>query len=73
MRESVGRPKLELPAPPSFPAIDSWAEENLSPEIREAVMIHEKKPRGDAISAARNRIAERFEEEYPDAGDYMSV
>lgn len=72
MRESVGRPKLELPAPPSFPAIDSWAEENLSPEIREAVMIHEKKPRGDAISAARNRIAERFEEEYPDAGDYMS-
>ena len=72
MRESVGRPKLELPAPPSFPAIDSWAEENLSAEIREAVMIHEKKPRGDAISAARNRLVERFEEEHPDAGDYMS-
>jgi len=72
MRESVGRPKLELPAPPSYQAIDSWAEENLSAEIREAVMIHEKKPRGDAISAARNRLVERFEEEHPDAGDYMS-
>ena len=72
MSESVGRPKLELPAPPSYQAIDSWAEENLSAEIREAVMIHEKKPRGDAISAARNRLVERFEEEHPDAGDYMS-
>ena len=73
MRESIGLTKLELPAPPSDQDIDSWAEANLAADIREAVIIHEKKPRGDAISAVKNRLLERFQEEHPDAVDYMSA
>ena len=73
MRESIGLTKLELPAPPSYQDIDSWAEANLAADIREAVIIHEKKPRGDAISAVKNRLLERFQEEHPDAVDYMSA
>ncbi|MDI9370519.1 MAG: polyribonucleotide nucleotidyltransferase [Synergistaceae bacterium] len=73
MRDSVGREKLVFPVPPVFSDIDSWAESNLSADIRAAVTIHDKKPRGDAISAVKNRLLERFEEEYPDAGDYISA
>ncbi len=71
MRAAVGREKLMLPPPPSFPDIDAWAAENLAGEIRDAVMIHEKKPRGDAISAARDKLLERFREECPESGDYI--
>ncbi|MDD3512835.1 MAG: polyribonucleotide nucleotidyltransferase, partial [Synergistaceae bacterium] len=58
MRAAVGREKLVLPSAPAFPDIDAWAAENLTGEIRDAVKIHEKKPRGDAISAARNKLLE---------------
>ncbi len=71
MRAAVGREKLVLPPPPAFPDIDAWAAENLAGEIRDAVMIHEKKPRGDAISAARDKLLERFREECPESGDYI--
>lgn len=72
MRAAVGREKLVLPPPPAFPDIDAWAEENLAGEIRDAVMIHEKKPRGDAISAARDKLLERFREERPESVDYIA-
>ena len=72
MRAAVGREKLVLPSAPSFPDIDAWAAENLVGEIRDAVKIHEKKPRGDAISAARNKLQERFQEQYPESGDYIA-
>ncbi len=71
MRASVGREKLVLPAPPVFPDIDRWITDNLGSEIRDAVQTHEKKPRGDKISAARNKAQEHFAEEYPGSGDYI--
>lgn len=73
MRASVGREKLVLPAPPAFPDIDRWITDNLGAEIREAVQTHEKKPRGDKLSAARNKAQEHFAEEYPDSGDYIAA
>ncbi len=72
MRAAVGREKLVLPSAPSFPDIDAWAAENLTGEIRDAVKIHEKKPRGDAISAARNKLQEHFQAQYPESGDYVA-
>ena len=73
MRASVGREKLVLPVPPTFPDIDRWIADNLGAEIREAVQTHEKKPRGDKLSAARNKAQEHFAEEYPDSGDYIAA
>ena len=73
MRASLGREKLVLPAPPAFPDIDRWIADNLGAEIRDAVQIHEKKPRGDKLSAARNKAQEHFAEEYPDSGDYIAA
>jgi len=73
MRASLGREKLVLPAPPAFPDIDRWIADNLGGEIRDAVQIHEKKPRGDKLSAARNKAQEHFAEEYPDSGDYIAA
>ncbi|MDD3915944.1 MAG: polyribonucleotide nucleotidyltransferase [Synergistaceae bacterium] len=72
MRAAVGREKLVLPSAPAFPDIDAWAAENLTGEIRDAVKIHEKKPRGDAISAARNKLLEHFQAQYPESGDYVA-
>lgn len=72
MRAAVGREKLVLPPPPSFPDIDAWAWEHLAGEIRNAVKIHEKQPRNDAISAAKNKLLERFQEQYPESGDYIA-
>ncbi|HPK07789.1 MAG TPA: polyribonucleotide nucleotidyltransferase, partial [Aminivibrio sp.] len=69
----VGREKLVLPVPPTFPDIDRWIADNLGAEIREAVQTHEKKPRGDKLSAARNKAQEHFAEEYPDSGDYIAA
>jgi polyribonucleotide nucleotidyltransferase len=72
MRTAIGREKIVLPPPPSFPEIESWMAENLAGEIRDAVRIHEKKQRGDAISAARDKALVRFKDEYPESGDTIA-
>ena len=73
MRASIGREKLVLPAAPAFPDIDRWITDNLGAEIRDAVQTHEKKPRGDKLSAARNKAQDHFAAEYPESGDYIAA
>ncbi len=71
IREKIGKPKAEVPLPETIPEIDSWMEDNFSSEIHDAVLIHAKKERQDAISEVRAQAWERFKEEYPESGRYI--
>ncbi|MDR2528890.1 MAG: polyribonucleotide nucleotidyltransferase [Synergistaceae bacterium] len=72
MKEEVGKPEVEIAAPPSYPEVDAWIEENLAPVIDAAVRVHEKKPRSEKIAEAKKRAKERFAESHPGLGDYIS-
>lgn len=72
MREEIGKEKFEFVPPATIPEIDGWIEENLSPAIRDAVLIHAKQARGVAIEAVKTEAAERFAESHPDAKRYIS-
>lgn len=71
IREKIGKPKTEVPLPEKLPEIDGWIEDNLAEGISEAVLIHAKKARQDAISLVRNQAWEHFREEYPESGRYI--
>lgn len=73
MRVAMGKEKILLPAPPSYPDIDRWMMDNLTGEVRDAVQTHDKKSRGDKLTAARNKAQERFATEYPESGDYIAA
>ena len=72
MREEIGKEKFAFVPPATIPEIDGWIEENLSPAIREAVLIHAKQARGVAIEAVKTEAVERFAESHPDAKRYIS-
>jgi polyribonucleotide nucleotidyltransferase len=71
MREEIGKPKLVVPDPVRIPEIDRFVEETLREDIRNAVRIHEKKPRGEAIAAARQKALDAFDETFPDSAWYI--
>lgn len=72
MREEIGKEKFAFVPPTTIPEIDGWIEENLSPAIREAVLIHAKQARGVAIEAVKTEAVGRFAESHPDAKRYIS-
>lgn len=71
MRNEIGKEKVKLAQPPVFSDIDSWIEENLREDIGKAVMIHDKKARGAAISEVRDRAFEHFADTHSDKGSYI--
>jgi polyribonucleotide nucleotidyltransferase len=71
MREEIGKPKLVVPDPVRIPEIDRFVEETLREDIRNAVRIHEKKLRGEAIAAARQKALDAFGETFPDSAWYI--
>ena len=73
MRDAVGKEKLVIAAPAVYPDIDRWITENLGDEIRDAVKTHDKKPRGDKLSAAKKKALEHFSAQYPESGDYIAA
>jgi polyribonucleotide nucleotidyltransferase len=72
IRSEIGLPKAVLPAPVTFPEIDDWVKENLAGETAEAVMIHGKKERSEAISKLVEKTAEHFKDTYADAELYIA-
>lgn len=72
MREEIGLPKRELPHTEVIEPIDKWVADNLQDEVAVAVMIHDKKERGAAISALVDKAVEHFAVEYPDSAVYIS-
>jgi polyribonucleotide nucleotidyltransferase len=73
MGRKAGKPAIHFPGPETFPEIDQWVETELSGDILEAVQIHDKKPRGDAVDAATARAIETLGEKFPGAGSYISA
>ncbi|MCF7935792.1 MAG: polyribonucleotide nucleotidyltransferase [Synergistales bacterium] len=71
MRAEMGKPKLEIPAPERNEEIDSYIEENCYEDIVEAVKIHDKGERGDAIAAIGQKVWEVFRENAPEAEKYI--
>lgn len=71
MAKKAGKPPVVLPEPVTFPDIDSWVTAELSQDILEAVQIHDKKSRGEAIESAMARAKESLLEEYPGTGAYI--
>ena len=75
MKEEIGKPLLEVPAPEKFPEIDDWIRENCDSEIDKAVRIVEKKPREKSFKAIKTAAQEHFAElikEDPDKAEYIS-
>lgn len=72
IREEIGQPKTELPAPLAIEEIDRWVKDNLSEETAKAVMIHGKKERGAAISALLEKATAHFADLYADAEGYIA-
>lgn len=72
IREEIGQPKTELPAPLAIEEIDRWVKDNLSEETAKAVMIHGKKERGAAISALVEKATAYFADLYADAEGYIA-
>lgn len=72
IREEIGKPKIELERPVIIEDIDQWIMSNQMDEIREAVMIHDKKDRGSRISGIIDRAVEHFAEDYPESSKYIS-
>ena len=70
-REAIGKAKIEVPPPPVIPEIDQWLESQRYGAIREAVKIHEKKSRQDAVDAVRRAAQENFAESFPNARNYI--
>ncbi|MDO9508420.1 MAG: polyribonucleotide nucleotidyltransferase [Thermovirgaceae bacterium] len=71
MAKAAGKPLIEIPEPPAFPEIDTWVGMELRGDILNAVQIHDKKPRGDAIDSAMARAKETLLEQYPGAEFYI--
>ena len=69
----VGKPKMQLPEPPSIPEIDEWMEKELDQEIRDAVQIHAKMPRAAAVAAAQQKAEDQFAEKYPSSSLYIAT
>jgi len=72
MREEVGKPKCEIPAPQEVPEIDECIKTDHYGEIYEAVKIHAKKERSDAIKAIKEKVWEKFKDTYPEQESYVS-
>jgi polyribonucleotide nucleotidyltransferase len=72
MREEVGKPKCEIPAPQEVPEIDECIKTDHYGEIYEAVKIHAKKERSDAIKAIKEKVWEKFKDTYPEQEGYVS-
>lgn len=72
MREEVGKPKREIPAPQEVPEIDECIKTDYYSEIYEAVKIHAKKERSDAIKAIKEKVWEKFKDTYPEQESYVS-
>ncbi|HCL79847.1 MAG TPA: polyribonucleotide nucleotidyltransferase, partial [Synergistaceae bacterium] len=73
MRAAVGKEKMVVPGPMAYPDIEEWIRSSLGGEIREAVLIHEKKARETKIASAREKALEHFTEAYPASGDYIAA
>ncbi len=72
MARSVGKEKVVLPKPETFPEIQKWMEQSLVSDLRDAVKIHEKKSRGDRITEIRKTAEDRFLSEFPESGNFIS-
>lgn len=72
MARSVGKEKIVLPKPQTFPEIEEWMKGTLVSDLRDAVKIHEKKPRGDRITEIRKAAEEHFLSELPESGEFIS-
>ncbi|MDL2298719.1 polyribonucleotide nucleotidyltransferase [Synergistaceae bacterium OttesenSCG-928-D05] len=72
VRAEIGKEKAVLPMPAVISEIDEWMQNELADEIYSAVQIHEKQPRGAAISAAQDKAMEHFAESHPDSGKYIA-
>ena len=76
MKDEVGKPELEVPAPENFPDVDEWIRENLDGEVDSAVRIQEKKPREKKINEIKATAKEHFSElisEDPTKDEYISA
>ncbi|MBQ7578573.1 MAG: polyribonucleotide nucleotidyltransferase [Synergistaceae bacterium] len=76
MKEEIGKPLIEIPAPEKFPDIENWICENLDSQVDKAVRIHEKKPREKAITEIKAQAAEHFAEiinEHPEREEYINA
>jgi polyribonucleotide nucleotidyltransferase len=71
-REKAGKPKVEIPAPLRFEAIDETIRREFYGEIYEAVGIHAKGPRNEKISEIRQKAMDALEGEFPDSGRYIA-
>ncbi len=72
MREEIGREKAVLPKPERIPEIDEWMRRELGKTVYEAVKIHEKKPRNDAIRDAKTKALEYFEDRFAESDEYIA-
>ncbi len=71
MAERAGKPPVKITEAETYPEIDSWIERELYGEIYQAVQIHEKKPRGEAIGIATDKALESLLEGFPEAESYI--
>ncbi len=69
----AGKPAMNIPGPVIIPEIDQWVETELSADILEAVQIHDKKPRENAVDVATSRAVEILGDKFPDAGSYIGA
>lgn len=72
MRASIGKEKIALEGPATYPEVEAWMDASLSSEIRDAVMIHEKKARENRIAEAREKAMEQFAVAAPECGDFIA-
>lgn len=72
VREQCGKAKIEIAPPAVIPEIDCWLDAEHGDNIREAVKIHEKQARQDAVDAVRKAVQEHFAETFPLARGYIA-
>ncbi len=72
IRREIGKEKLEVPELPCIEEIDTYLQNGLYGDVEDAVRIHEKQPRADAISKVQERALEHFEDSYPDSKAYIA-
>ncbi|HOO63678.1 MAG TPA: polyribonucleotide nucleotidyltransferase [Synergistaceae bacterium] len=72
IRQEIGKEKLEISELPFIEEIDTYLQTELYGEIENAVRIHEKQPRAEAISQTQEKALQRFEESYPESKGYIA-
>ncbi|MDN5352971.1 MAG: polyribonucleotide nucleotidyltransferase [Clostridiales bacterium] len=69
--DAVGKPKFEITIPEVDPSYLHSIEEFLSERMNQAVRIHEKHERNDALDELQDELLAHFLQIYPDDSDFL--